>query len=115
MTAVTVLTVLDQNGLSREDIDALETICRRRLSRGIAGHLTYLQHDSGASYAEILSEPEGETVFKLRRREGTYVLSYCCPLYGQNLLAEGPSLPEVIEALPDWPPAAGALQMSEAV
>ncbi|MDJ0941979.1 MAG: hypothetical protein QNJ30_00825 [Kiloniellales bacterium] len=115
MTAVTVLTTLDTNGLSPEDIDALETICRRRLSRGIAGHLAYLRSEGGDSYAEILSEPEGDTVFKLRRLDGTYVLSYCCPLYGQNLLAEGPSLPKVIEALPEWPPAASPRRMSEAV
>ncbi len=115
MTAVSVLTVLDPNGLSREDIDALKSICRRRLNRGIAGHLSYLRSDGGSAYAEILAEPEGETVFKLRRLEGTYVLSYCCPLYGQNLLAEGPSLPEVMEALPDWPPAANARHISEAI
>ncbi|MCG8598188.1 MAG: hypothetical protein MI785_27990 [Kiloniellales bacterium] len=115
MTAVTVLTVLDPNGLSREDIDALKTICRQRLSRGIAGYLSYLRSDGGDAYAEITAEPEGETVFKLKRLDGTYVLSYCCPLYGQNLLAEGSSFPEVIEALPDWPPAASAHQMSEAV
>lgn len=115
MTAAMVLTTLDPNGLSREDIDALETICRRRLSRGIAGHLAHLRSDGGNAYAEILSEPEGETVFELKRLGGTYVLSYCCPLYGQNLLAEGPSFPEVIEALPEWPPAAGACRLSEAV
>ncbi len=115
MTAVSVLPVLDPNGLSQEDIDALKTICRRRLSRGIAGHLSYLRSDGGNAYAEILSEPEGETVFKLSRLDGTYVLSYCSLFYGQNLLAEGPSFSEVIEALPEWPPAAGAHQMSEAI
>ena len=115
MTAVTVLTVLEANGLSREDIDALKTICRRRLSRGIAGYLSYLRGDGGDAYAEILSEPEGEAVFKLKRSEGTYVLSYCCRLYGQSLLAEAPSFPEVIEALPEWPPAPSARQMSEAI
>ncbi len=115
MTAVTVLTALDLNGLLLEDIDALETICRRRLSRGIAGHLAHLRSDGGDAYVEILSEPEGETVFELKRLGGTYVLTYCCPLYGQNLLAEGPSFPEVIEALPEWPPTAGSYRISEAV
>ncbi len=115
MTAISVLTALDLNGLSREDLDALETICRQRLSRGIAGYLTHLRSDGGDAYAEILSEPEGETVFELRRLGGNYILSYCCPLYGLNLLAEGPSFPKVIEALPDWPPAAGACRISEAV
>lgn len=113
MTAATALSDLDPNSLSNDELSALESICNHRLTRGIAGYLAHLRTDCGDAYAEILNEPEGETVFKLWRLGGTYALSYCSPLYGQHLLAEGPTFPEVLEALPEWPPigmaAAGGL------
>lgn len=104
MIAAPALKEVASNSLSREEMDALEAICHRRLNRGIAGYLASLLTDSGDAYAEILSEPQGETVFKLWRLSGTYALSYFSPLYGQHLLAEGPEFPEVLAALPEWPP-----------
>ena len=91
--------------LSEEEINALQAICHRRLDRGVVGHLALRISDVGGAYAEILNEPEGETVFKLWRIERTYVLFYCSPLYGPHVIAESPSFTGILAALPQWPPA----------
>ena len=91
--------------LTKEEIKSLQATCYRRLDRGIAGHLALRISDIGGAYAEILNEPEGETVFKIWRIEQAYVLFYCSPLYGPHVIAESPSFTGILAALPQWPPA----------
>lgn len=105
MQPATELQPSRQVTLTEEEINALQAICHRRLDRGIAGHLALRNTEVGGAYAEILNEPDGETVFKLWRIDRTYVLFYCSPLYGSHVIAESQSFTGILAALPQWPPA----------
>lgn len=104
MRAVIRFQPSDRNSLTRDDIHVFKALCYERRQRGLVGHPVVSVTENGCVFAEIKSQPLGETIYSLFCKKGLYEARYHSLLYGQEVIAENESFEAVLKALPNWPP-----------